>query len=112
MCIHFTLLPRNKFSESFAVLLIKQIVKIVLIHSHQSVYFKCDKIDPGRIPHTQGPLHSNLAFGALITFDLDQDLALDDELVFLAHVPRAEELLVVLAVEQGRFVSIQGSCRQ
>ena len=83
-----------------------------MIHSHQNVYFKCVKIDPGQIPHTQGPLHGNLASGALITFDLDQDLALDDELVFLAHVPRAEELLVVLAVEQGRFVSIQSSCRQ
>ena len=95
-----------------AVLLIKNIVKIVLIHNHQSVYFKCDKIDPGRIPHTQGPLHSNLDSGALITFDLDQDLALDDELVFLSHVPRAEELLVVLAVEQGRFVSIQSSFKK
>ena len=97
--------------ESFAVPLIKQIVKIVLIHSHQNIYFKCDKIYPNRIPHTQGPLHSNLASksSALVTFDLDQDLALDDELVFLTHVPRAEELLVVLAVEQGRFVSIQSS---
>ena len=83
-----------------------------MIHSHQSVYFKCDKIDPSQIPHPQGPLHSNSASGALITFDLDQDLALDYELVFLAHVPRAEKLLVVLAVEQGRFVSIQSSCRQ
>ena len=51
-----------------AVLLIN-IVKIVLIHSHQSVYFKCDKIDPGRIPHPQGPLRSNLASGALITIE-------------------------------------------
>merc|ERR1719391_467555 len=34
-------------------------------------------------------------------------LALDNELVFLAHFPRAEELLVVLAVKQRRLVTIQ-----
>jgi len=40
-------------------------------------------------------------------------LALDNELVLLAHVPRAEELLVVLAVKQRCLVSIQSSlaCR-
>merc|ERR1719458_80235 len=37
-------------------------------------------------------------------------LALDNELVFfLAHVPRAEELLVVLAVKQCCLVTIQSS---
>jgi len=40
-------------------------------------------------------------------------LALDNELVFLAHVPRTEELLAVLAVKQRRLVTIQSSltCR-
>ena len=39
-------------------------------------------------------------------------LALDNELVFLAHVPRAEELLVVLAVKQRCLVTIQSSCHR
>ena len=45
-----------------------------------------------------------------ITFPLM--LALDNELVFLAHVPRAEELLVVLAVKQRRLVPIQSICQR
>ena len=32
--------------------------------------------------------------------------------MLVAHVPRAEELLVVLAVEQRRLVPIQSSCRR
>ena len=39
-------------------------------------------------------------------------LALDNELMFLAHVSRAEELLIVLAVKQGRLVTIQSSCQR
>ena len=39
-------------------------------------------------------------------------LALDNELVLLAHVSRAEELLIVLAVKQGRLVTIQSSCQR
>ena len=39
-------------------------------------------------------------------------LALDNELVFLAHVPRAKELLVVLAVKQRCLVTIQSSCHR